>query len=158
MSSQSGLLAAVAAQLLSFFQSGDAFNRRQTSQGGKDTVLALCYVALLLNIAATISALLIIDKMGALPVRGASLPPTNAGHFPGNPMHILGEYGGSRSWRYVIWHCEYHQNSSSSHGANRENNLLNLKGCCASLEAWCAWSSSFWCLSGIKNRFLSVLW
>jgi len=103
---QSGLLAGVAAQLLSFFRGKEAYQRRSTSQGAKDTVLALCYAALLLNIAATISAFMVIDKMGSVTMKGAMMPPPQIGRFHGTHVSLLVKFGGSPNWRYMLWHCE----------------------------------------------------
>jgi len=103
---QSGLLAGAAAQLLGFFRSEDAYKRRPTSQGAKDTVLALCYAALLLNVAATISAFMVIDKMGSLTMNGAMMPPPQIGRFYGTHVGLLVKFGGSPNWRYMLWHCE----------------------------------------------------
>jgi len=100
----SGLLAGVAAQLLSFFRNEDTYRRRPTSQGAKDTILGLCYAALLLNIAATISAFMVIDKMGSLTLNGARMHPPQIGRYYGTHIGLLVKFGGSSNWRYVIWH------------------------------------------------------
>ncbi|KIM44943.1 hypothetical protein M413DRAFT_367115 [Hebeloma cylindrosporum] len=100
----SGLLAGVAAQLLSFFRSEDVYKRRPTSQGAKDTVLALCYATLLLNVAAMISAFMVIDKMGSLTMNGATIPPPQIGRFYGTHVGLLVKFGGSPNWRYMFWH------------------------------------------------------
>jgi len=143
---QSGLLAGVAAQLLYFFRNEDAYKRRPTSQGAKDTILGLCYAALLLNIAATISAFMVIDKMGSLTLNGARMPPPQIGRYYGTHIGLLVKFGGNSNWGYMICHCESRVlriqsgrcaiGSGSSHGANHKDGVL--KGYAASMGVWCA--------------------
>ncbi|KAF8963419.1 hypothetical protein BDZ97DRAFT_1027659 [Flammula alnicola] len=100
----SGLLAGVAAQLLSFFRDNNSYEKRPTGQGAKDTVLALCYAALLLNIGATISAFMVIDKMGSLTISAARRPDLLIGRFNGTEVGLLEKYGAGKKWKYMVWH------------------------------------------------------
>jgi hypothetical protein len=104
--SKSGLLAGVAAQLFSYFRDPMSYNRRPTSQGARDTVLAICYGALFLNIGATIGAFIIIDKMGSLTIVAARRRNIPIGQFGGTEMALLQHYGAGKSWKYLIWHCK----------------------------------------------------
>ncbi|KAF8202486.1 hypothetical protein BJ912DRAFT_920841 [Pholiota molesta] len=101
----SGLLAVVSAQLLTYFRDPATYDRRSTPQGARDAVLALNYCALLLNIGATISAFIILDRMGSLTLLFAckESQPT-IGAFAGTEMQILRHYGAGPRWKFIIWH------------------------------------------------------
>lgn len=103
---QSGLLAAVAAQLLSYFRDPGTYDRRLDSQNARDVVVALCYGALFFNVGATISAFIIIDKLGSLTLVYARRDPINIGTFAASETAILEHYGAGNKWKYILWHCE----------------------------------------------------
>ncbi|PPQ86186.1 hypothetical protein CVT25_006929 [Psilocybe cyanescens] len=68
----SGLLAAVAAQLLVFFKPDSSFDPNINTQGGaKGFLLGACYAALFLNISATISSFILIDNLGEIGFRAS---------------------------------------------------------------------------------------
>ncbi|KAF9485442.1 hypothetical protein BDN70DRAFT_977541, partial [Pholiota conissans] len=102
----SGLLAAVAAQLLSYFRSAATYSRRQDSQNAIDAVVALCYAALFFNIGATISAFIIVDKLGSLTLVSArrDSSSTKIGSFSGTETEILEHFGAGKNWKYIQWH------------------------------------------------------
>ncbi|TEB24434.1 hypothetical protein FA13DRAFT_1797294 [Coprinellus micaceus] len=69
----SGLLAGVASQLYGFFKSPDSYSEA-TGQTSKDAIVALCYLAMFLNIGATLSGFMIIDALGEVQYRAATRP------------------------------------------------------------------------------------
>ncbi|KAF8202485.1 hypothetical protein BJ912DRAFT_920840 [Pholiota molesta] len=101
----SALLAGVAAQLLSYFRTPGTYTNPPTPQGAIDAILALCYCALLLNIGATISAFIILDRLGSLALLYARENPQHSAKFGGTEIQILKHYGPGPKWRLIIWHC-----------------------------------------------------
>ncbi|KAF5316662.1 hypothetical protein D9619_006650 [Psilocybe cf. subviscida] len=99
----SGLLAAVAAQLLQYFRDDNTYNRRHSSDRAKTAILALCYATIFLNIASTIFAFVIIDKMGALAsaAAGRSNRP-EISSFDGAETKLLEHFGAGSTWKYIM--------------------------------------------------------
>ncbi|KAJ3502130.1 hypothetical protein NMY22_g18692 [Coprinellus aureogranulatus] len=71
----SGLLAAAASQLYGFFKSSSSYSEN-TSETTRDAIVGLCYVAMFLNIGATLSGFMIIDALGEVQYQAAT-PPSN---------------------------------------------------------------------------------
>jgi hypothetical protein len=112
---QSGLLAAVTAQLLVFFRTNDAFgaNGDQKDHPKREAVLTLTYVALILSIGATLSSLILTDEFSDIPIRAARSPygPESSKTegdpiFLGKDWEILRTFGLRKSARFVVGHCE----------------------------------------------------
>lgn len=107
---KSGLLAAVAAQLLSFFKSSDNFKRYHASQGIQNFIVAACYAALFLNIGATITSFILIDNLGEIGYQAAckqSGTVQNAGLLTAHQDRLLVIYGASPMWKLMLFYCEY---------------------------------------------------
>lgn len=86
---QSGLLAGVASQLYGFFKDEGNYSS-DTSRSYKDAVVAACYAAILFNVSATLSDFLIIDAMGEMQYRAATLPKESEG-TPLNPQDVCSD-------------------------------------------------------------------
>uniref|UniRef100_A0A8H7XSG0 Uncharacterized protein n=1 Tax=Psilocybe cubensis TaxID=181762 RepID=A0A8H7XSG0_PSICU len=107
----SGLLAAAAAQLLVFFKTDSTFNPDiNTSGGWKGFILGMCYMALFLNISATISSFILIDNLGEIGFR-ASCNSDNlegfglgTGKLVTNQDNLLIKFGASPAWRMMLYH------------------------------------------------------
>jgi hypothetical protein len=127
---QSGLLAAVAAQLLQYFRDDSAYHKRQSSEAAKTAVLALCYAAIFLNIGATISAFVIIDKMGALSAAASSRGDKTAfSTFDGTEVRLLENFGAGSTWKYVMAECKQttpitNRSKETKPGTSRADNIL----------------------------------
>jgi hypothetical protein len=100
---QSGLLASTAAALFNYIRDPKNYDKHPHS---KNAVVALCYGALFFNIGATISAFIIIDKLGSLTFVYARRNPITIGTFAATETAILEHYGAGNIWKYILWHCE----------------------------------------------------
>ncbi|CAA7263707.1 unnamed protein product [Cyclocybe aegerita] len=107
---QSGLLAAVAAQLLGFFK--DKLEDVSPA-GAADFVIASCYTALFLNVAATIGSFVLIDNLGEVGYRAAKLDAADAliqieaiGDYRPPISKLLKEFGATQLWNGMLYHCE----------------------------------------------------
>src|SRR5258706_5196165 len=108
---QSGLLAAVTAQLIVFFKANGTFDNKDDPR--KEPILTLTYVALVLSIGATISSLILTDEFADIPIRAARSPyGLESSKTKGNPVFVghdwrlLRVFGLRRSARFIIGHCE----------------------------------------------------
>ncbi|KDR77007.1 hypothetical protein GALMADRAFT_155696 [Galerina marginata CBS 339.88] len=108
---QSGLLAAVAAQLLVFFKTDSSYADDIPKHGGaKGFLLASCYVALFLNISATISSFILIDNLGEIGYRAScneealkqKFGTTNT--YTAGQEKLLAEFGASEEWEWMLFH------------------------------------------------------
>jgi hypothetical protein len=125
---QSGLLAAVAAQLIVFFKTEGTFDPKDDPR--KEPILTLAYVALVLSIGATISSLILTDEFADIPVRAARSPydlessktkspksgpsttepskaedPKDDTTFNGHDWGLLRVFGLRGSAQFVVAHC-----------------------------------------------------
>jgi len=105
----SGLLAAVAAQLLGFFKPDANYDGNIHLAGGaKGFLLATCYAALFLNISATISSFILIDNLGEIGFRAScqhdleSL--TNLSTITTTQDGLLMKFGASPEWKFMLYH------------------------------------------------------
>ncbi|KAF5315428.1 hypothetical protein D9619_007286 [Psilocybe cf. subviscida] len=99
----SGVLAAIAAQLLQYFRDDATYNGRQSSDGAKTAIIALCYATLFLNIGATILAFVITNKLGALATVAAGRSDRSAiSSFDGTEAKLLENFGARTIWKYLI--------------------------------------------------------
>ncbi|KAF8202484.1 hypothetical protein BJ912DRAFT_443736 [Pholiota molesta] len=97
----SGLLASTAAALFNYIRDPKNYDKHPHS---KNAVVALCYGALFFNIGATISAFIIIDKLGSLTFVYARRNPITIGTFAATETAILEHYGAGNIWKYILWH------------------------------------------------------
>ena len=106
---QSGLLAAVTAQLIVFFKDESTFNQKDDPRKGP--ILTLTYVALILSIGATIGSLLLTNEYAYIPINAAR---NRRYHdkiegdtvFIGHSSNLLRHFG-LQSWAvFLLGHCE----------------------------------------------------
>ncbi|KAJ3504334.1 hypothetical protein NLJ89_g7987 [Agrocybe chaxingu] len=104
----SGLLAAVAAQLLGFFK--DKLEDFSPA-GAADFVIASCYIALFLNIAATIGSFILIDNLGEVGYRAAKRDAAGTliqietiGDYRPQISRLLEEFGATKLWNGMLYH------------------------------------------------------
>jgi len=103
----SGLLASVAAQLLGFFKADDNFGPRfHSKQGARDFLVASCYMALFLNISATIGSFILIDILGEIGFKASKRTTEldQLGNIHTTQDGLLLKYGASPWWRIILWH------------------------------------------------------
>ncbi|KAJ3504331.1 hypothetical protein NLJ89_g7988 [Agrocybe chaxingu] len=103
----SGLLAAVAAQLLGFFKDDENLS----PSGGAGFVIASCYAALFLNIAATIGSFVLIDNLGEVGYRAAKrdskdelLQVDTIGDYTPAVSKMLVDFGANGMWNGMLYH------------------------------------------------------
>jgi len=106
---QSGLLAAVAAQLLGTFKDV------KSSSGAKDFLVAMCHLSLFLNINATIGSFVLIDNLGEVGYEAAKREAggeSRISHlsrlqnpYNGSVSQVLEVYGASKHWKAMLFHC-----------------------------------------------------
>ena len=114
---QSGLLAAISAQMAVFFKTDGTFDQKDDPR--KEAILTLAYVALILSIGATISSLILTDKFADIPIRAArsqfclesKSPNTNPENRIEEPYStsnwgLLRIFGLGRSARFTLCHCK----------------------------------------------------
>ncbi|KDR77009.1 hypothetical protein GALMADRAFT_1327154 [Galerina marginata CBS 339.88] len=117
LQNQSGLLASVAAQLLTLFKTpapspsdSSSNNTGQPTESLAQTfLLVCCYAAIFLNISATISSFILIDNLGEIGYRSSipnnqrpgSPPPTT---MSCTPEKLLYTYGASSKWTWMLFH------------------------------------------------------
>ncbi|KAF8999762.1 hypothetical protein BDQ17DRAFT_1360324 [Cyathus striatus] len=105
----SASLTVTGAILLAFFkQSGVFSTNTDNPQESRTFLLVICYVALFFNISASISAFILTDKLGELPLtaarkRDSALPPS-AASITADSNRLLKSYGIGRTWILVQWH------------------------------------------------------
>lgn len=101
---QSGFLAIVSAQLLATIKTISFDNSHSNSV---KFLLLLSYSGLALSCSATISSLILVDKLGELPIRASRMRELdNVESIDGETISILRRYGAGESWELVMWHCE----------------------------------------------------
>ncbi|KDR77008.1 hypothetical protein GALMADRAFT_139036 [Galerina marginata CBS 339.88] len=107
----SGLLAAVAAQLLVFFKDNSNYSGDITQQEGAIRfLLASCYAALFLSISATISSFIPIDVLGEIGFRASCQAKElgeifdNAGTYTTRQDDLLVAFGASQQWNLMLFH------------------------------------------------------
>jgi hypothetical protein len=109
MSTQSGLLAAVEAQLLVFFK--DVTNFKGPNSTPQEVTLIFTYVAVIASVSATISSLILTDEFAELPVRAARDPDIQSHpsreEFAGKDWQLLQVFGLRSSVNLVVCHCVY---------------------------------------------------
>ncbi|KAF8964804.1 hypothetical protein BDZ97DRAFT_865155 [Flammula alnicola] len=100
----SGLLAAVAAQLLVFFKAPSSYSH--ASQTEIDIIVAFCYAGLFLNIGATISSFVLIDELGELGFQASRRADSlkQIGEISVTQENLLLKFGASRSWKSKLYH------------------------------------------------------
>ncbi|PPQ69980.1 hypothetical protein CVT25_001532 [Psilocybe cyanescens] len=110
----SGLLAAVAAQLLTLFKAPPPDGVKAPAEGAQTVLLIACYSAIFLNISATISSFILIDKLGEIGFKSSSKhpiydPESTSGKDIGSILktqeQLMMDYGASRMWKPMLWHC-----------------------------------------------------
>ncbi|KAF9533107.1 hypothetical protein CPB83DRAFT_805950 [Crepidotus variabilis] len=102
----SGLLAAVASQLLGYFEGGLTSNNINNTAGSW-VVIAFCYAALFLNINATIGSFILTDKLGELGYEGAKKGPADTstvGVDRRGVSALFKEYGMTSMWSIMLVH------------------------------------------------------
>jgi hypothetical protein len=108
MGIQSGLLAAVNAQMLSFFKTDSSFKNRPNTTTEK-IILIFTYISIIASVSATISSLILTDEFAEMPVRAARDPTIQMQpireEFAGKDWQLLGKYGLRGSINLVIYHC-----------------------------------------------------
>jgi len=107
-------LASVAAQLLGFFKADDNFGPRfHSKQGARDFLVASCYMALFLNISATIGSFVLIDALGEIGFRASKNSKLKdlekAGTIETTQDRLLEKYGASSWWQIILWHCQFNR-------------------------------------------------
>ncbi|KIM38850.1 hypothetical protein M413DRAFT_75481, partial [Hebeloma cylindrosporum] len=103
----SGLLASVSAQLLGFFKADSSFNAAGHSQkGARDFLVAACFMALFLNISATISSFILIDILGEIGFKASTNEEDlkKLGKCETTQDGLLSKFHASPWWRYILWH------------------------------------------------------
>lgn len=102
---QSGLIAVVSAQLLATIKT-TVFDDSHSNP--VKFLLLVSYTGLALSCSATISSLILIDKLGEVPVRASRIRELdNVEIIAGETISILKRYGAGESWELVMWHCEF---------------------------------------------------
>ncbi|KAF9531687.1 hypothetical protein CPB83DRAFT_848557 [Crepidotus variabilis] len=102
----SGLLAAVAAQLLGTFK-GD---QNLQPQGARDLLVAACYAAIFLNINATVGSFVLIDDLAEVGLEATKRYQAQGDGFTAvkmdnrGPSQILTKFGASKMWRPILIH------------------------------------------------------
>ena len=98
----------MSAQLLSFFKSDDSFGTRHSQQGARDFLVAACYLALFLNISATISSFILIDILGEIGFKASTNEDAlrKLGNCRTTQDKLLLKFGASPWWRIILWHCK----------------------------------------------------
>ncbi|KAI0048488.1 hypothetical protein FA95DRAFT_1490826, partial [Auriscalpium vulgare] len=100
----SGLLAVVQAQLISFVKNPANYDSTP-NHASMQALLALTYCDLFLCLSATVSALILTDEFGELPVRASRVSdPIKVGTFDSSAASLLEVYGARKSWRWVMFH------------------------------------------------------
>ncbi|KIM76909.1 hypothetical protein PILCRDRAFT_825916 [Piloderma croceum F 1598] len=106
----SALLAGLAGQLLVFMKDPNNFPNH-TSTGARTFLLLLSYSAVVLNSSATITSLILTDKIGELPVRASmkscmksGLPDSGTDTIETTSTGLLRRYGVGALWSCTIWH------------------------------------------------------
>ena len=105
---QSGLLAAVTAQLIVFFKADGTFDQKDDPRKGP--ILTLTYVALILSIGATIGSLLLTNEYAYIPINAARSPDHDKTEedmvFIGHHSSLLRVFGLQKSAVFLLGHCE----------------------------------------------------
>jgi len=102
----------------------DPNNFQKNLTSGQNTnaptfLLMLSYCAVLFNFSATITSLILIDKLGELRLRASRDPDLQGGdgeeslneprRIAETSLKLLERFGAGESWRWMMWHCEYYQ-------------------------------------------------
>jgi hypothetical protein len=81
------------------------------SSGARTFLLLLSYSAVVLNSSATITSLILTDKIGELPVRASmkspNFPDPGTDTIETTSTSLLRRYGIGALWSCAIWHCEF---------------------------------------------------
>ncbi|KAH9474446.1 hypothetical protein JR316_0012905 [Psilocybe cubensis] len=104
----SGLLAAIAAQLLTLFSTPPPNQASPTPQAVQDFLLITCYIAIFFNINATICSFTLIDKLGEIGFKtSANIPSCDpekqGGQITCTQEGLLQKYNAGRTWRPMLW-------------------------------------------------------
>lgn len=73
------------------------------------SLTVLAYSALVLNISASLSSFILIDKLGDLPFQASQKPLSRLprmGPIEGTQEQLLLRYGVDRLWTVVVYHCK----------------------------------------------------
>jgi len=107
LSFQTALLAALAGQLLVFMKDPSNF-KKDTNPNALNFLLVLSYSSVVLNASATITSLILTDKLGELPFRASQDPnlPTS-GKTPLSSGALLKLFRVGESFNWAMWHCEF---------------------------------------------------
>ena len=95
------------AQLLSFMKDSEHYVYTSDHAATK-ALLIFSYCALFFSCSATLSALMLTDEFGELPLRASQKEGLlKDGTYFASTSDLLELYGARPSWKWVMWHCEH---------------------------------------------------
>jgi len=97
----------VSVLLLGFFKTDSNFSQRHSQQGARDFLVAACYIALLLNISATINSFILIDILGEIGFKASGDSKLGqVGKYHTTQDGLLLTFGASSWWKGILWYCK----------------------------------------------------
>jgi len=113
---QSGLFASTAAHLLSTVRDVSEKEANQKHPRAVSAMMICAYGVLIFTSSATITSLILTDKLGAMPVHASKMSENDVYSRSNrqrkerttrkSTIELLKEYGIGRNWSFLMWHCE----------------------------------------------------